>query len=402
MKIKVIRGQNQIGGSIIEISTQKTAIILDIGIRLDEGPEIEIPEIEGLFSGTRGYDAVLISHYHMDHAGLLNYMVDSIPVYMGENAYKLMKVAAEYQGKEIKHTPIFYKEEEVLCIGDIKITPYLCDHSSFDSYMFFIEGDGKKVLYTGDYRNNGRLSFEDLVNKLPEVDALITEGTTLSRDVTEENIQEETLEKIGIKAIENIKGPVFVMYSPMNTDRTITLYNIAKSSNRTFLQELYVADVSSVIGDHIPNPTNNDGIRVFLFRSSDKNYNKLLGYGNKKIGKKGIVKKHFIMTVRASMLSYLKKLSEEMDFNGGLLFYSMWKGYQENESVKALLDFMKDKGVKIHILHTSGHADSEGIDKVITKTKPFKIIPVHTENSEWFNRYEPEIDVIISAEYIEV
>ena len=36
MNIKVHRGQNQIGGSIIEISTEKARIFLDIGIELDE------------------------------------------------------------------------------------------------------------------------------------------------------------------------------------------------------------------------------------------------------------------------------------------------------------------------------------------------------------------------------
>ena len=59
MKINIIRGQNQIGGSIIEISTDKTKIVFDVGINLNENEKIEIPQIEGLFCGEKKYDAVL-------------------------------------------------------------------------------------------------------------------------------------------------------------------------------------------------------------------------------------------------------------------------------------------------------------------------------------------------------
>ena len=36
MKIKIWRGQNQIGGSIIEVASDTTRVILDIGSNLDE------------------------------------------------------------------------------------------------------------------------------------------------------------------------------------------------------------------------------------------------------------------------------------------------------------------------------------------------------------------------------
>ena len=83
MKIHIHRGQNQIGGSIIEIASENTRIIFDVGINLDEGDEVEVPQIEGLFCGDPSYDAVIISHYHADHIGLLKYVLEEIPIYMG-------------------------------------------------------------------------------------------------------------------------------------------------------------------------------------------------------------------------------------------------------------------------------------------------------------------------------
>ncbi|MDP2813205.1 MAG: MBL fold metallo-hydrolase [Erysipelotrichaceae bacterium] len=69
MEVKIHRGQNQIGGNIVEISTSSTRILLDIGLDLDESKNKELPKIDGLFE-SKGFDAILISHYHGDHVGI--------------------------------------------------------------------------------------------------------------------------------------------------------------------------------------------------------------------------------------------------------------------------------------------------------------------------------------------
>ena len=90
MNIHIHRGQNQIGGSVIEISTESARIFLDIGIELDEGKNIDVPQIDGLFCGTKKCDAVFISHYHADHIGLAEYLLPNIPIYIGEKAYRII------------------------------------------------------------------------------------------------------------------------------------------------------------------------------------------------------------------------------------------------------------------------------------------------------------------------
>jgi mRNA degradation ribonuclease J1/J2 len=41
-------------------------------------------------------------------------------------------------------------------IGAFSVTPYLMDHSAFDSYGFLVCGGGKSVFYSGDFRGHGR------------------------------------------------------------------------------------------------------------------------------------------------------------------------------------------------------------------------------------------------------
>ena len=399
MEINIIRGQNQIGGSIIEISSKNAKIILDIGSNLDD-KEIIIPEIEGLFKGKPKYDGVLISHYHGDHIGLATKILPEISIYMGEKSYEIHKVSNEYIGKEYLKEPKTFKTEEEFLIGDIKIIPYLCDHSAFDSYMFLLDCEGKKILYTGDFRSNGRKFFEALLKKLPKIDILITEGTNLSDNkIGKVNLAEKELEKKGIEILEGNDKSVFVLMAATNIDRIVTFYKIANATKRLFLIDTYAGQITATIGGNIPNPRTFSNVRIFL-TNQDK-YEILKNYPQNKIDRKGIANKNFMMCVRASMKKYLEKYPEGFSFEGCTMFYSMWEGYKKQENMKEFLKFMEEKGVKIISLHTSGHADEKDFDKLIKKVEPKIIIPVHTENSEWFKRYE-NCEVICDKNIIKI
>jgi ribonuclease J len=46
----------------------------------------------------------------------------------------------------------------------------------------------------------------------------------------------------------------------------------------------------------------------------------------------------------------------------------------------------KDEPVFDHRYHASGHASGEDIRWVIEQVQPEYIVPVHTENKDWFDR----------------
>ena len=379
MKINIIRGQNQIGGNIIEISTDKTKILLDVGLELDDDKNQSLPEIQGLFDSAE-YDAIFISHYHGDHIGLAYHTHEDIPIYMGEASYKIIKASDNYKNTE-SITPVgFLVHKKSTTIGDITVTPYLCDHSAFDSYMLLCEADGEKILYTGDFRSNGRKPYEWILKELPKnVDVLICEGTTLSRDGYVSQTEQE-LEEAAVELFRKKKGPVFVLQSSMNIDRIVTMYRSAKRSGRVFLEELYMAEITSAIGGSIPNPEFSD---VYTFITNPKRYEMLSKY-NHKVGKEFISKSNFVMCVRNSMINYLKSLSKEMSFEDGVLVYSFWSGYKETESMKTFLQECENSGLEIVTLHTSGHADKDAIKQLINAVNPKTILPVHTENADVF------------------
>ena len=377
MKIHIHRGQNQIGGNIVEISTQKTKILLDVGLGLDDEKNKSLPAIPGLFD-YKGYDAVFISHYHGDHLGLAYRIYKDIPLYMGEKSARIVQASDAYKRVPTVTPSGFLEHKKPIVIGDITVTSYLCDHSAFDSYMLLCEADGESILYTGDFRGNGRKPYDWLLSELPEkVDKLICEGTTLSRDgyvaVTEQKLEEQA-----VQLFRQHAGPVFVLQSSMNIDRIVTMYRAAKRSGRIFLEDLYMADITSAIGGSIPNPAFAD---VYAFITSATRYEGLKKYPQR-IGKDRIAKRPFVMCVRTSMLRYLQGLSKKMDFQEGLLVYSFWSGYKETEDMKRFLSACETMGLKIVTLHTSGHADYESIKKLVATVNPTEIIPIHTEAPE--------------------
>lgn len=76
VKITVHRGTNQIGGSITEIATEKTHIFIDFGAELSpekkKSSDDKMVEMMKEKVKNGSCDAILFTHYHGDHVGLLN------------------------------------------------------------------------------------------------------------------------------------------------------------------------------------------------------------------------------------------------------------------------------------------------------------------------------------------
>ena len=65
----------------------------------------------------------------------------------------------KYKGTETFRVEGFMSHKQTIQIGDMLVTPFLCDHSAFDSYMIFVEYGNEKTIYDGDFRAKGRKPF---------------------------------------------------------------------------------------------------------------------------------------------------------------------------------------------------------------------------------------------------
>lgn len=418
LRINIIRGQNQIGGSIIEVYTDSTRIILDAGANLGESKlRTFVPEVDGLFDGEPAYDAVFVSHYHDDHMGLLKYVVPGIPIYMGRDAYNIARALREYKGKSLGFSPVFMDAGVPVTVGDITLTPVLCDHSAYGTFMFLIRACGKTVLYSADFRSTGRMDFSALLEELPEVDALLVEGTTLSRGPDFHEPSEQELEDFAVETLEGHEGPAIVYLSAQNVDRIVTSYNAARRCGRRFIMDELTALVAETAGLQL------DG---FVLRASHSladlgevvaasaggtgtsNHISLTGHRRTATAfptvtaRKAFASDDFMLCLTPQSLINIQKVIQRTSFRDGVLFIARRENAILKPAVSAFISFMKSIGTEMPVLHTSGHADSGTIDRLIRDVRPSVLIPVHTELASWFARYEDECLVVYDCRDYEV
>ena len=382
MNVVIHRGTHQIGGSAIEISTASTRIMLDFGneLSLDEKYTPINLDIEGVTKGKLDCDGIVISHYHMDHLGQLTSALSEIPLYMGELSKEIAIIGAEYQDRGLYLRLLganTFRGGDVFSIGDIRIRPLVIDHSAADSYMFVIEAEGKRVLYTGDFRMHGLRSHivEKLVKTyIGEVDVLITEGTLVSRGVNDGISEAAVLEDI-YSYIQDGKY-VFVICSSTNIDRIMGIWQ-NMPTDKVLICDAYQKRILDTV-------VNNVYYESSLYRRHDSPL--VLDKGKYP---KYYMDNGFVCLVRATEnhISHIKEFPKD-DVR---IIYSMWTGYiEENLALKALLETYPT-----YICHASGHVSKDDLIKFIELVNPDVIIPVHTDNPERLEALVPNRNVYI-------
>ena len=382
MKIKIHRGTHQIGGSAIEISTVSTRIILDFGneLSLDEKYKPINLDIDGITKAVSDCDGIVISHYHMDHLGQLTAALPEIPLYMGMLSKEVAMISAEYQDKDLYLRLLganIFRGGEAFTIGDIRIRPLVIDHSAVDSYMFVIEAEGKRVLYTGDFRMHGLRSHivEKLVKTyIGEVDVLITEGTSLSRDADNYISEAAVLDDIS-SYIQDGKY-VFIMCSSTNIDRIMGIWQ-NMPTDKVLICDAYQKRILDTV-------INNVYYESSLYRRQDRPLVLDIGKYPKYYMDNG-----FVSLARATE-NYISHI-QEFPKDDVRIIYSMWTGYiEENLALKTLLETYPT-----YICHASGHVSKDDLTKFIELVNPDAIIPVHTDNPERLEKLVPHRNVYV-------
>ena len=110
----------------------------------------------------------------------------------------------------------------------------------------------------------------------------------------------------------------------------------------------------------------------------------------------------FVLCLTPQSLMNFQKVARRTSFRDGVLFIARRETAILKPAASAFISFMKSIGAEVPVLHTSGHADSGTIDRLIRDVRPSAIIPVHTENSAWFSRYEDECLVVYDCRDYEV
>ena len=352
----------QIGGVCTEIATDETRVLFDFGSPLEDEGDQNPLSIEGITKGEVDCDAIFLTHYHGDHVGEIPSIKAGIPVYMQKTARKLLLAQQQHMqchGQEVWADGVRDLEYGVpVIVKDLKITPIKSDHSAIDSLMFLIEGHGKRILITGDYRMHGFHAerMERTFREMGHIDLMITEGTNLSKDYNCIYKNETYIEE-KFKEIKQKYKYVFLLTSSSNIDR-IAAFSRQVPGGQYVITDEYQKRILEIADED---------------REENYKSHKVLYYSD--FLKDKMEKRGFGMVVRTGdkFCQIVKKYFEEYP-EDTVLIYSMWSGYRTLPGVKEILDIAKRQ----ETIHVSGHITKEDLEKVIEMVNPNMLIIHHT------------------------
>ncbi|MBT5423075.1 beta-CASP ribonuclease aCPSF1 [archaeon] len=229
VRITFLGAARQVGRSAILLQTPKSKILMDCGVDVssrdeDRFPLFNIPEFD-----VGQLDAIILSHAHLDHSGLIPYLYKmgyKGPIYMTEPTRDIASLLAlDFIGVAYKQAskPLFSSTDvkdmvkHSICLNfnevtditpDIRLTFYNAGHVLGSALTHLNIGNGAhNLLYSGDYKYGKTRLLAPAASKFPRVETVITESTygaktdvLPSRKETEAElikIVKETVEKGG-------------------------------------------------------------------------------------------------------------------------------------------------------------------------------------------------------------
>ena len=234
VRITFLGGGRQVGRSCILLQTPQSKILLDCGIdpastrNEDKFPYLDVPEFN-----IETIDAIILSHAHLDHSGLISYLFKMGyrgPVYLTAPTRDIASLLAlDFIGVAYKQAakPLFSSTDikemvkHSICLNynevtdiapDIRITLYNAGHALGSSMIHINIGNGlHNLLYSGDFKF-GKTRLLNPANSLfPRLETAIIESTYGSKDdvlPTREEAEKILIDKV--KEVIERKGKILI------------------------------------------------------------------------------------------------------------------------------------------------------------------------------------------------
>ena len=394
-----------IGGTLVEIIYKKSHIYFDFGSIYNPSAPVQPTDLQGLLdekmavftdnifdpaialtgyeSKPDGYEntAVFLSHMHLDHSKLVNYLNPSIPLYTLEGTKSLLNtlninndflfpLANPVDGATVREM-IGVKDHETVTVGEINVKLMPVDHDAFGACGMIITTPDMTISYTGDIRTHGYRKEDTLLfcKESEGCDVLISEGVSISFQEIEEAEENDESE---IKLTDTINDMI-----NSNPDKQITfnyyisnverIANIINSCSRKVVLDAYYAYVLKEAM----------GVESYYYTIDGKNYGLNPSFA---IDFQILLEdtNEFFWQLDTQAMKYFDKMKKD-----GIYIHSNASPLGEFDPAYApFVQGFSEKNVEFLSLPCSGHAHPQDLVNIVNWIKPKLLIPIHSFHPE--------------------
>ena len=426
VRITYLGSAREVGRSCILLQTPESRILLDCGINVagrgpDEYPYLDVPEFN-----IRELDAVVITHAHIDHTGLIPFLFKmgyEGPVYMTAPTRDIASLSqidvikiARGEGQEppyemehikamVKNTIVLEYEEVTDITPDVRLTFYNAGHILGSAMAHLHIGNGlHNFLYSGDINYGNSQMFDATSTRFPRLETLMLEATyggKLNVMESEKEADEKLSDLIKMTVERGGKVLIPVLGTGRAQDVMLLVDKIVKAGKMKEVPVYIDGMVWDMTAIHTAYPEYfNATLRKKML---NKDTNPFLSPIFKRVGsskeRRGIIESEGScvilatsgMLVGGSSVEYFKGLAENPK---NLLVFSSYQGVgslgrrvKEGEKEIAFAQGQKQEILHVRMeiskIEVSGHSDRNALMNFINDCDPHpkKVIVNHGEAS---------------------
>ena len=159
IRITPLGGLGEIGGNMMVIETEKSAIIVDVGMSFPDdsmhGVDILIPDFTYIRQIRNKITAIVITHSHEDHIGAMPYIFKELQVPIYGTPLPLESIGSKFDEHKMKHHRSYFRavqKRKVIRIGEFDVEWMHITHSIIDSSSLAITTEAGTIIHTGDFK----------------------------------------------------------------------------------------------------------------------------------------------------------------------------------------------------------------------------------------------------------
>jgi len=402
--LEVYGGYREIGGNCIVIKDRDKKIVFDNGIRFQvlkryyrgRIQPLGINELRNIgaippLNVFEDIDALYISHFHLDHLGLLGALPPGTRVYVP--SIGVLETIEEWY----RATPTWLAElPHKLHIDLIELKPYQEDelgvtpipvsHSAYPSYALVYNGYDKIIFYSGDFRVNGplgpRINTTQNIEKVlgsESTDIALLEGTNIGG--IETPIGPEEFKSILNKVLME-SGLAIISIDPLDFELLTAISELASLNGRTVV--ISSSRLVDILPQWLSSAFNADNLELAAATELEKPSLVPVDYVSLKQDVMKDPGSFLLVQEPVGFLEMLRQMriwGEELPRGATAILTTPEPLEAESEVEEETLSYwLYTLGVQVYRVRLSGHYYPHELRNILNTIKPRKLVPIHTRH----------------------